>query len=120
MRDLLIPEFVGLHHAHQRHLGGDHVLRNGSDTASEHRTGRQHAGTQAGGGGGTARRWYLQHEHHGLHGVPLGLPSVHDDGEAASLALLTAWGEWGKQDGGGVLYRFDVVKPSRSQCASMA
>lgn len=52
------------------------------------------------GGGSTVRRWYLQHEHHGLHGVPLGLPSVHDDGEAASLALLTAWGEWGKEDGG--------------------
>lgn len=91
VRDLLVPEFVGLHHAHQRHLGGDHVLsKNGSDPASERRTGRQHKHTRAG-GGQSKRRWYLQHEHHGLHGVPLGLPSVHDDGEAAGLALLTAW-----------------------------
>lgn len=35
--------------------------------------------------------WYLQHEHHGLDGVPLGLPSVNDDGEAAGLALLAVW-----------------------------
>lgn len=33
---------------------------------------------------------YLQHEHHGLHSVPLGLPSIHNDGEAPGLALLTA------------------------------
>lgn len=32
---------------------------------------------------------YLQHEHHSLHDVPLRLTSVHDDGEAPSLTLLT-------------------------------
>lgn len=33
---------------------------------------------------------YLQHEHHGLHSVPLRLPSIHNDGETPGLALLTA------------------------------
>lgn len=34
--------------------------------------------------------FYLQHEHHSLHSVPLRLPSIHDNSETPSLTLLTS------------------------------